>query len=136
MFEEPLVAVLPAAHALAARRQLTLSALRREPFVFFRRALGPDFYDRLIGFCTSARFAPRVIQEATQWQSVVSFVEAGMGVSLAPGCVRRFNWKGVVYRPLPGLLTSVIVCWRSGSAPSTVAEFLRLARAEFLQPRA
>ena len=136
IFEEPLVAVLPAAHHLAARRELTLAALRREPFVFFPRALGPDFYDRLTGFCAAARFVPRVIQEATQWQSVVSFVEAGMGVSLAPGCVRRFRWKSVVYRPLRGLRTRVVAGWRSGTAASTVAEFLRLARTEFLQPPA
>ena len=135
IFEETLVAVLPASHALAARAGLTLGSLRAEPFVWFPRRLGPAFYDHLIGFCAHAGFVPNVVQEATQWQTVVSFVEAGMGVSLAPACVQRFRGRGVAYRPLRGLRTSVFACWREDHAPSTVAAFLKLARAEFRQAR-
>jgi DNA-binding transcriptional LysR family regulator len=135
VFEEPVVAVLPTSHRLAARAGLTLASLGTEPFVFFRRELGPAFYDKLIGFCAAAGFAPRVVQEATQWQTVVSFVEAGMGVSIAPGCVRRFRWRGVAYRTLPRLSTGVSACWRSDGASSTAAMFLKLAKAELAQPR-
>jgi DNA-binding transcriptional LysR family regulator len=126
IFEEPVVAVLPASHRLATRRELALASLREEPFVFFPRRLGPVFYDKLAGFCTEAGFAPKVVQEATQWQSVVCLVEAGMGVSLAPGCVQRFRWKGVVYRPLRQLRTAVSACWRLNSGSSTVAAFLKV----------
>ena len=129
-FEEPMVAVLPAAHALAARKELTLSTLSGEPFVFFPRRLGPAFYDKLISFCAAAGFVPNVVQEATQWQTVVSLVEAGMGVSLAPGCVERFRWAGVVYRPLKGLRTRVTACWRAQNPSPTAIAFLSLARAE------
>ena len=76
-----------------------------------------------------------MVQEATQWQSVVSFVEAGMGVSLAPGCVQRFRWKGVAYRPLRKLQTAVLACWHAGNVPATVPGFLRLAQAEFARAR-
>jgi DNA-binding transcriptional LysR family regulator len=131
---EPVVAVLPAAHPLAARRELMLHSLRGAPFVFFPRRLGSDFYDKLVSFCAAAGFVPNVVQEATQWQSVISFVEAGMGVSLAPGCVERFRWKGVVYRPLKRLSTEVLACWRA-EAPPTVAAFLNLARGQFCQAR-
>lgn len=130
LFEEEVVAVLPAAHPLAARERLKLAALSGEPFVFFPRQLGPAFYDRLVGFCTLAGFAPKIVQEATQWQTVISLVEAGMGVSLAPGCVRRFRWSGVVYRSLPGLSTAVCACWRLEGALPTAAAFLKLAKAE------
>lgn len=131
VFQEPLVAVLPAAHPLAARKTLGLRALRDEPFVFFPRQLGPAFYDRLTGFCARQGFAPRVVQEATQWQTVVSFVEAGMGVSLAPGCVQRFRWSGIAYRRLARLTTSVSACWRADALPSTAAAFLKLVKTEF-----
>lgn len=134
-FEEALVAVLPASHALAARAGLTLGSLRAEPFVLFPRRLGPAFHDQLIGFCAHAGFVPNVVQQATQWQTVVSFVAAGMGVSLAPACVQRFRWREVAYRELRGLRTRVFACWRRDDAPSTVAEFLKLAHAEFRQAR-
>lgn len=136
IFEEALVAVLPASHTLAARAVLTLGSLRAEPFVWFPRRLGPAFHDHLIGFCAHAGFVPNVVQQATQWQTVVSLVAAGMGVSLAPACVQRFRWRAVAYRRLRGLRTRVFACWRRENPPSTVAEFLKLAYAEFRQARA
>jgi len=128
-FEEPVVAVLPAAHALAAVKNLPLASLRGQPFVFFPRRLGAAFYDKLISFCSAAGFVPNVVQEATQWQSVVSLVEAGMGVSVAPACVQRFRWAGVCYRPLKRLTTRVSICWRAENPSSVTAAFVRLAAA-------
>jgi DNA-binding transcriptional LysR family regulator len=135
MFAEPVVAVLPASHPLATRKSLALAALRGEPFLFFPRRLGPAFYDQLISFCSRAGFVPDVVQEATQWQSVVCLVEAGMGVSLAPGCVQRFRWPGVAYRPLQQLQTLVSACWRLEAPSATAWAFLKLARSEFRKPR-
>jgi DNA-binding transcriptional LysR family regulator len=125
---EPIVAVLPAAHPLAARPTLRLASLKSEPFVLFPRRLGPALHDKLVSFCASAGFTPNIVQEATQWQTVVSLVEAGMGVSLAPGCVRKFRWAGVVYRPLRCLTTTVSACWRPESLTSAVGNFLKLVR--------
>ncbi len=132
-FEEGLVAVLPAAHALAARPRLTLRHLAKEPFVLFPRKLGEAFHDQLLSYCVDAGFTPRVVQEATQWQSVVTFVEAGMGVSIAPACVEKFRRSGVVYRTLPGLNTTVRVCSQGASSQggkrSATEAFLKLTRA-------
>jgi DNA-binding transcriptional LysR family regulator len=130
-FEEPVVAALPASHRLVEAKELKLSALRGEPFVFFPRRLGAAFYDKLISFCSAAGFVPDVVQEATQWQTVICLVEAGMGISVAPGCVQRFRWPGVVYRPLRGLKTRVSVCRRAETPSATADAFLKLARAEF-----
>jgi DNA-binding transcriptional LysR family regulator len=121
---EPVVAVLPKTHALARRQRLSLKQLAREPFVLFPRRLGPAFYDRLLSFCVTAGFTPNVVQEATQWQSVIACVETGLGVSLAPACVQRFRWPSVVYRPLPGLVTSVFVCAPAARTSTAVAAFL------------
>jgi DNA-binding transcriptional LysR family regulator len=131
LLREPIVAVLPRTHALAARQRLSLKHLAHEPFVLFPRRLGASFYDRLLSFCLDAGFTPDVVQEATQWQSVVTFVETGLGVSLAPACVERFRWPDVVYRPLPGLTTKVYVCAPAAQASSPVATFVDTLRAAF-----
>ena len=128
VFKEGVVALLPAAHRLAASPRLTLSKLAREPFVFFPRALGDAFFDKLVSLCVEAGFTPRVVQEATQWQSVVTFVETGMGVSIAPASVATFRRPGVVHKPLPGLSTTVTVCSRGGKQKETGEAFVRLAR--------
>ena len=128
VWQEPVVAVLPAGHGLCKRSVLQLRMLAGEQFVFFPRRLGPAFHDRLTGACAAAGFTPNIVLEATQWQSVVSFVEAGMGVSLAPGCVQKLGWKGVVYRPMPRLTTTVRACWRGDTPSPAAACFLKLAR--------
>jgi len=123
---EPLVAVLPATHPLAKQKNLRLQALRKEPFVFFPRRIGPAFHDVLLAECGDAGFVPNIVQEATQWQTVITLVEAGMGVTIAPACVEKFAFAGVVYRKLPGHGTRIYAC-RLPEAPSTVGNFLNAA---------
>jgi DNA-binding transcriptional LysR family regulator len=130
ILRESVVAVLPAAHGLAAAPRLRLRQLAKEPFVLFPPHVGAAFYEKLISFCVAAGFTPRVVQEATQWQSVVTFVETGLGVSLAPAGVQKFSWKGVVYRQLAGLETTVSVCWQNTRESGAIASFLKLARAD------
>jgi DNA-binding transcriptional LysR family regulator len=110
LFREPLVAVLPRDDALVRKTRLALSELATRPFILFPRSVGEAFYDRLLALCVEAGFSPHVIQVATQWQSVVSFVETGLGVSVAPASVQRLQFPGVVFRPLTKLSTSVFVC--------------------------
>lgn len=131
LMREPVVAVLPRSHLLARRSRLTLGQLAGEPFVLFPRRLGEAFYDRLLAFCVDAGFTPRIVQEATQWQSVVTFVETGLGVSLAPACVERFRWRGVVFRPLPGLSTRISVCAPGAATDAPAAAFLDTLRTAY-----
>jgi DNA-binding transcriptional LysR family regulator len=130
---EPIVAVLPPNHSLAAGKgELKLRALRKEPFVSFPRHVGPEFYDALLADCGDAGFAPNIVQEATQWQSVISCVEAGMGVALAPACVEKFRWPGLVFRRIEDLTTKVYAA-RGDSATAT--QFLTMALRAVSQPR-
>jgi DNA-binding transcriptional LysR family regulator len=123
---EPIVAVLPASHALAAGKgPLKLRVLRKELFVSFPRHLGPEFYDALLADCGQAGFAPNIVQEATQWQSVISCVDAGMGVALAPACVAKLQWPGIVFRALEGVTTKIYAA--SGSS-ATAPQFLSMAQ--------
>ena len=124
--EEPVVALLPAKHPLTKRTSLQLRDLRDEDFVFFPRIVGPALHDKLTSACATAGFHPRIVQEATQWQSVVAFVEAGAGVALAPDCVRSFHRKGVAVFPIPKLTTTVHVCWLGELEPAA-RNFLKLA---------
>jgi DNA-binding transcriptional LysR family regulator len=105
--------------------------LAAEPFVFFPRRLGPAFYDRLTACCTAAGFVPRIAQEATQWQTIVALVEAGMGVSIAPAGVRKFGWRGVAVLPLPGADTTILACRRDEELSPAADRFLTLAKKAF-----
>ena len=114
-------------HWLAKERSFRVSAMAAEPFVFFPRRVGPEFHDAILRDCAEAGFTPNIVQEATQWQSVIALVEAGMGVSIAPECVAKFSWPGVVYRTLLGVNTKVYAGWIE-DAPASAKTFLRMTR--------
>ncbi|PWI16296.1 LysR family transcriptional regulator [Streptomyces sp. Act143] len=118
---EPLMAVLPRAHPLAAQRAVDPAQLARSPFVLLPREAGPGLHDRITALC-----APRIAQHATEWQTVCALVEAGLGVSIAPASTRRIRLKDVAFRPLAGTdaRTVVAVAWRRDDDSPLVANLL------------
>ncbi|OXY91704.1 LysR family transcriptional regulator [Streptomyces diastatochromogenes] len=126
VLSEPFVAVLPAAHPLAAQRTVHIAQLADSPFVLLPRAAGPGLYDRITGLCTDAGFTPRTAQHAVEWQTVCALVETGLGVSLAPAGIRRIRLKGVAFRGIaPGTArTRVAVAWREADPNPLVAHLL------------
>ncbi|MFC5830587.1 LysR family substrate-binding domain-containing protein [Nonomuraea insulae] len=126
VLSEPFVAVLPAAHPLAAGRTVELARLAGEPFVLLPRDHGPGLHDRIVGMCRAAGFTPEVAQHAVEWQTVCALVEAGLGVSLAPAGIRRIRLRGVAFRGVApdDVRTSVAAAWRRDDTNPLVARLL------------
>ena len=49
----------------------------------------------------AAGFAPRIGYEGAEYQTILSLVAAGLGVSLVPRSVGNLQRRGVEYRPIP-----------------------------------
>lgn len=135
---EPLVAALPADHRLARRRAIPPGLLRDEPFVLFPREAVPGLHDKLLGLCRSAGFEPRVVQEVEAWHTIVSLVEAGIGVSLIPASFEGRRTGALVYRPLTGaqVQTTTSACWRAAGASRAAEAFLEVLRGEIARTTA
>jgi len=97
LLHEPLVAVLPSSHQLAGRRAISLKELNGEPFIFYPRKVGTGIYDAVVHACQSCGFIPEVRLEVPEMTSVITFVAAGMGVSLVPETMRQLRAEGVTY---------------------------------------
>lgn len=97
-----LVAALPQEHRLASRAKLGLADLAREPWILFPPALGPGLHRRIVAACAKAGFAPNVVQQAVQMDTIVSLVAAGLGVSVVPPALAEAGRPGVRFRPLHG----------------------------------
>ncbi|MFC3337162.1 LysR family transcriptional regulator [Paracandidimonas soli] len=97
LLHEPLVAVLSTAHPLARRKTIRLKDLAGEPFIFYPRKVGTGIYDAVVQACQSCGFSPEVRFEVPQMTSVITFVAAGMGVSLVPQTMRQLRAEGVKY---------------------------------------
>lgn len=97
---EPLIAVLPRAHRLAAKPRLRLRELGGEPFVQFSRRRAPSLNAIISLACQRAGFEPKVSQEALQIQTIVSLVESGLGVALVPASCQAVSGQAVEFRPI------------------------------------
>jgi DNA-binding transcriptional LysR family regulator len=125
---DPLVVVLPARHRLARRKRLRLAELADEPFVFYSRPSGPDVHDTIVAFCRAAGFTPRIEQEASDVQTIVSLVQAGLGISLLISPTPPTNPDAVVYRELSDDLPpwQLSVAWSPDNRSPALTRFLEL----------
>jgi DNA-binding transcriptional LysR family regulator len=131
LFSERFVAVLPADHPRARQRDIAATTLRDEPFVFYARSAGARAWDTPLSLCGEAGFRPRVVQEASNWVSILKLIAVGFGVSIAPACVATMAVEGVVCLPLRGAraMSNVELAYRRDDRRSIVMAFAGIARA-------
>jgi DNA-binding transcriptional LysR family regulator len=89
LVEEPFVAVLPVGHPHARDATVSVAALADTPFVSPPRSGGVRAFEKPLALCEEHGFRPRIAHEASHWLTILRLVGAGLGVSLAPACVRR-----------------------------------------------
>lgn len=130
VYRDRVVAALPHRHALAGSREISLEQLADEDWVFLSRHSSPEVVDEFTLLCTNAGFSPRIINEAARIQTVFTMIAAGIGVSLTPSYIRRFNPPGVTFVPIhpepPPI--DLVVARPLGEPPPTVAAFLDMLR--------
>lgn len=132
-----LVAALPGAHPLARNPTVALAALACEPWVHFPARYGPGLHGRIAAACTAAGFAPRVVQEAVQMETIVGLVAAGLGVAVVPPSLADAGRPDVAFRPLAGPGTPIgydLALVFSRSTP-VVDAFVTVARAAVTPPQ-
>ncbi len=116
LFKEPYVAVLPAQHRYAAAAgKLKLKTLRDENFILFPRDQASRNADKVEQMCREAGFTPRMMQQAPGWQTAVTFVGSGLGITILPSCVRSFKLPNVTYKDIETSVTSTIYLIRRGN---------------------
>jgi DNA-binding transcriptional LysR family regulator len=89
IYSEPFVAVLPARHPCARQKSISPAALRGEPFVYYPRSAGTRAFEKPLSLCEEHGFRPQIVQEASNWLTILRLIGSGLGVSIAPDCVRR-----------------------------------------------
>jgi DNA-binding transcriptional LysR family regulator len=131
IFSEPFVAVLPATHPRARQKSISVASLRGDPFVYYPPTAGNRAYEKPLQLCEEHGFRPRIAQEAQHWLTILQLIGAGLGVTIAPACVRRIALPEVVCLPLrDAKITSDIelACLKGESRP-IVARFRQIALA-------
>ena len=137
LLAEPFVVVLPRKHVLAQQKTVAVKSLQHEPFVLFARSYGSVAWKKTIDVCEAHGFTPRVVQEAPHWLTIMSLVGAGLGVTIAPACVKKLSVPDAVCRKLrpQAQLTHLELAFRVNEARPIARAFSELARQTFRGPR-
>ncbi|WP_245409957.1 LysR family transcriptional regulator [Pararhizobium haloflavum] len=122
------IIALPQSHPLAGNTNLSLHALRNDPFISFTERHSPLFYARIVAMCETAGFVPRVAQHATQIHTIVGLVSAGMGVSILPEVAKNLSLSNVSFAEITDKPPSVEMClgWRSDNASPILDSFVEI----------
>jgi DNA-binding transcriptional LysR family regulator len=129
IFSEPFVAVLPSTHPCAKQKSISIAMLRDEPFVYYPRSAGARAYEKPLTLCEEHGFRPQIVQEASHWLTILRLVASGLGVSIAPACVRRIASAEVVCIPLRGAkaVSNIELAWLKGDTRPLVERFKQIA---------
>jgi DNA-binding transcriptional LysR family regulator len=135
---EPLIAVLPEAHPLADTDSIPLELLEKEPFVTYPSHFRSVLHDAVEDACAAHGFKPVAAHEVAETATLVSFVAAGLGVSLVPASVGNMTVRGAIYRPLTQDTTRVelAAAWRRDDDRPVLARALEVIRRQLRRPAA
>lgn len=98
-FRENVCVAVNEHHRLATRPHIELADIADEPMLTL--ALDKSAFPRyLIQCCVNAGFQPAIFQEASEPQTVLAMVGAGLGVTLMPETTSRIGWPGVTFLPI------------------------------------
>jgi DNA-binding transcriptional LysR family regulator len=99
---EPFVVVAPRSHKLAKKRRVRLREVCGENFVMYERAYAPGFHDLILGMLRDAGIVPYVSQTAAEIATVMSLVDAQMGIAILPASAVKYNVASVVACDIAG----------------------------------
>jgi LysR family transcriptional regulator, hydrogen peroxide-inducible genes activator len=136
LIEEEICMALPPHHPLAEKaakgQTADLSEFKHDAFVLLKK--GQGFRQITMDLCLEAGFAPNIVFESTNIETVQSLVASGMGVAFVPSMVRRK--PGDPFAPTYVKLTgrphrTIVIAYRKGRYLSKAAEaFIETLREE------
>lgn len=98
-WQEDLVVMLPADHALCDRQAVALDDLLDQPHVILRPD-SSDFAAHIMSLITRGKTRPRIAQQVIDAQSIPSLVAAGFGVSIVPAGIATLTSGPLAFRPI------------------------------------
>jgi DNA-binding transcriptional LysR family regulator len=128
LLDDPMLVALPAEHALAGKRALSLADLREEDWV--QTSATSPCARFVVRACLAAGFEPKVTFESDDYETVQGLVAAGVGVALIPHLALTHVHPGIVVRalsprsPARRVVAATLVAAGVSPAASTMIEIL------------
>lgn len=129
LFEERVVAVLPAGHRLAAKPELSLEEIANESLI----GVMPSALHNGLMFTvfTDRGYSPNIVHMASGLHTIIPLVSAGLGISVVPEAFRNIPNARIAYRDLsePIGFSTMQLAWNPQSISHVLPHFISTAKA-------
>jgi len=122
--EDPLVAILPQGHRLAALERIPLKEFSQEPFISILQSSAHDIHRAL----DKAGVRPNIRFTTKDDYAVLAMVEQGLGISIVPQLLLKGHREALEVRPLePQAFRTIALAIPEGEALPAVEAFIQTA---------
>jgi DNA-binding transcriptional LysR family regulator len=127
------VLALPQAHPLVNSKRVKLGDLKREPFVWFPRAVAPPLHDLVLSACHAAGVTLNIVQEVNNPTTMLSLVAGGIGLSFTIESAEKTKPESVVLKKVEDLraTTKLSAIWRGDNKVPALQKFIETVRNQF-----
>lgn len=135
LFDDPLVAALPAQHALAARSALVAADLEALPYVSYPKVANAHFSRQVLNCLAQAGARVQIGHEAKEIHTALGLVAAGLGTTIVGRSVAANNRTDIRFVPVTDLSvqSQVLAVRKTGPTHPLVHAFLEKLRAQVPQ---
>lgn len=132
MLSEPLIALLPAGHRLAAIEEVALRDLAAEVFIVPNQTPEVGFHRQTALACKAAGIDPKIEPTGRDFMTIASMVTVGLGVALVPASMECMQLPGIIYRELasPATRSEISAVYRRNEAAPSANAFIAHCRGE------
>ncbi|CAM4071602.1 LysR family transcriptional regulator [Bordetella tumulicola] len=134
LIREPFVLALHRHHPFAQAKTVPLASLEGQPFIEFCPSESRYLYEVVAGRLRTQGVVPLTVQILSHTHSILSLVDAGIGLALVPQSSMRLGYQDVVFRPLDdatGLTVELHLAWRAGSQHPVTNELRSVIQGTF-----
>ena len=137
LLREPLVLAMPDNSRLNSKTTIALADLADETFILYPRRPRPSFADQVLSILEHEGISPGDAIFAQDYQSAISLVSVGVGLSVVPQSVSSTQRPGVFYRPYAGFNpgTGLSALARRDNTKPHVLNFFKIIETYIRKPR-
>lgn len=117
---EPLVLALPASHPLTNLDVVAVEDIAGEDFVLYPYKHMSGFFS-VVHSLFDGYEQPRIVEQAIHQETILGLVAAGLGMSILPESVSRFQMPSVAFRPIATHPQSSLYMARGSANPAAAA---------------
>jgi DNA-binding transcriptional LysR family regulator len=135
--QDRILLAVPKGHPLTKRGKIRLRDLRDLPFIWFQRSANPTFDDQLTQECARGGLsAPRIVQEASDRDTVLSLVQHRIGIAWLTESIRWHCPRGVVLLPVVDMNVRLPfnLIWKKDNSSPLLQKFVAQVQATKVPP--